>query len=689
MHFLHTSRRRLPLFAGVTLILVLMSVGVAQASGETFGELKRFGAPGTEFGQLTPNKVEETPTNREVVFEPWHAIGVEPENNDVFVVEEDEEPKEPSAEVLTRFFRLQELNGTSGAPIAHAEFSFKSERSADGDHETDTIDGIAVDPKTKTLYFLLTEARKTETEIAGKELIFPEEGESTAAALYAFKTVPNGTKLEPAVGASKSGELVTPEVLEPNSETPGKALLEPHGITVDPKTGEIVIVAHDDECVEGEENEGECTADDLADPEDHYVAQRITQAGALGQLYVDSGSVFKPAQVGNSVYVAPQSPVVVGPEKEERLLASHRISEPESGEQAGVKSEETVDQFPNTEAKIEAEALKLPDVEGVQGGIEESGEEAENIGGTLAVSQDGSTLYGLTTIENEEGGGTPEEALAITERSAQTLAPIGFTGGQRPTTSHGTDKCVLQPANEGGEHVQIAAGKEGVIFVLAPEYLTKPQVGSFPTQDAIIEFGPKGEGCPAASVKGNEVVLEVNGSKVASGTSIPAGKPAVLSSFVTQGDALSVTWEIEDETTHEPAFKEEQKSDQNQTPSLGHEFKAAGKYKVTEKIKTDNLDTPELTVTRAIEVKEETEAIKVVTQPAKSVTAAEGAVADFESKATSKPNASIKWLVSKNGGTSFVADTEDQGTVTNKLEVTAAKAKNGYQYEAEFERSAR
>ncbi len=652
--------RRACLLAGLVLSIMLATAGVALAS-ETFGELERFGAPGSSPGELTPSILGFDFT----VFQPWHVIGVEPKNNDVYVLEEDKEPSENGKGEETRFLRLQELNpAKKGELLGHSDFSYKSPP-AENDAEAQTIEGITVDPEKGRLYFLIDEQRATEV---------PEEEESAAASLYAFKTAPNAKKeLEPVAGTPKEPiPLAGPEKLQPTSNTPGLALLEPHGITLDPNTHEVVIVAHNDECKE--EGGVECEEDALENGEDHYVTQRVKENGELGESFVDSANVFK-VQLGEDFF-APGSPVVAGSGASERLLANNQLL------QEGSNFEDALDQFPATHSGTPSRSI-VPDTAGVQAGFEEIGEEESDIGGSLLASADGKTLYGLTIIKNEETAGKTEGLYGIAERSAETLAPIGWTGGQQ---SSATDKCALQPGLKDGEHPQIALGSGGDVFVLVPEYLREPPSGegSFPTKEAIIEFGPGGEGCPKASAEKN--IVSVAG-KEATGP-VPVDQPITLSSFIKQGDALSVVWKIENEAT-KAVVSEEQKTDQYQKPTLVHEFTTAGKYKITEEIKTDNLDTPTLTVTSrpSLTVEEKTEAIVITKQP-ESTKVTAGTPAKFTTAATGIPAPSPKWFVSSDGGVKFEPDehevTGDKGTETDSLEVLTTEGRNGYEYYAEF-----
>jgi Immunoglobulin I-set domain len=656
MSHVSVIRKRLLLLVGTALISLSAISGVAHAEG--FGEITRFGPPSTTQapGALTPSELNFTTFK----FRPWHVIGVDPKENHVFVLEETK-PATEKKEETTRFLRLQEMTST-GTPLGEAKpLKVTLPSTGVGNEEAEQIQGIAVDSTAERVYFLVTEER-------GEEI--PAENEGAAAGLYAFKATPNSKKvLEPALGANAEGLLTSPEKLHAESTKAGEALLQPHGITVDPHTHEVIIAAHVDEepCVV-EEGELECPErDELGNPLDHYVTQRVKENGELGELKIDTGNVLK--QQKGEHFFAPGSPVVVGEGTSQRILADQLV-EPLTG-----NSERTVAEFPAAGAPKQ---LTLPFTGGLENGLHEVTEPpAGDLGGSLVLSPDGSALYGVTKIMNEEEAAHHERLYAISERSATTLQPIGWTGGQRADS---TDACVLEPGIFEGEHIQIAAGKEGDVFVLVPEYLREPGVGSFPTKDAIIEFGPGGKGCPAASAEKNTV----NGKE----TSAPVGTgvPVTLSTFVKQGDALSVTWKIEDEAT-KALVTEHQTEDQYQTPTLVHTFTTAGTYKITEEIKTDNLATPAVVVTRApLVVEEKTEPPKVITQPV-SATVAVGAVAKFTAAASGKPTPSPQWWVSSDGGVTFEEDKEDKGAKTGTLEVTASEVKNGHKYRAVFTNS--
>lgn len=678
---LHVICKRPYLLVGLALTAVFALGSVARA--ESFGEITRFGGPGAPRGDLTPSVLSESKEFFE--WRPWHVIGVNPEDNDVFVLEEYEEAEEKKKEEI-HFYRLQELN-TKGELLGYHQFEFKapSNESFSQSSNKDTIEGIAVDPKAPgggRLYFLVDQERPTHEEVEEGNELFPGEEEGAAAALYAFKLAPNSKKeLEPVAQAASTGVLDNQEKLEttadikkPLIEAPGQPLLEPRGITVDPHTHEVVILAHVDDakCEEEEPGEIECEPDELGQPYVHYVTQRVEENGELGERSIDTANVLK--QQKGLTFFSPGSPVVAGPEAAERTLAEHLI-EPTEG-----VFEKTIGEF-SALASGATEERALPDAAGEENGFDEVTAEPEgDIGGDVVASPGGSELYGLTRIENEESA-HHEPLYAISERSAETLAPIGWSGGQE---AGGKDECVLEPEDFEGEHIQIAAGENGDIFALVPEYLHKAVAGTeFPTHDAIIEFGPGGKGCPAAAAEKNIVLLDGKEDTSPVGT----GVPVTLSTFVKQGDALSVVWKIENETTKEPAVTKTQTEDQYQKPSLEYTFTASGKYKITEEIKTDNLDTPTLpTVTRTVVVEEKNEAPAVSSQPS-SVTVEEGALATFTATATGKPVPSPQWWVSTDGGKTFAKDSEDKGALKDTLEVEATAAKSGYEYYAIFTNS--
>jgi len=667
--------RRPILLAGVVLVSMLAMAGVARASG--FGEIRRFGAPGTEPGKLTAARLAPGLGNT-LEWEPWHVIGVDSaEHNTVFVLEEYKESKSTKhakKEWSIRYLRLQEFSET-GTLLGDRELTVETPSTGNGNPvETEKIEGIAVDAKEGRLYFLVTE--ELEKGVPGEE-------EAAAAYLYAFNTAPSGKKLEPVAEASSEGVLATPKELGAESKEPGQALLSPSGIAVDPKTHEVLIAAHIDtetkaECEEelgGEPEEEECEPDNLGSPADQYVIQHVKEDGKLGEPTLDTSNVLK-AQEAESNFFPPASPVVAGPEASERVLTQH-LFEPKRG-----TKERLIAEFPDGVSGSVAQ-FALPLSEGYESGFEEilefpgRGTSESDIGGTLAVSPEGTTVYGVTRLgEHEVHGGR----LGVTERTAAKLEPIGWTGGE-PAETASKDACAISPGAWEGEHIQIAAGADGDIFVLVPEYLHKAELEGteFATHEAIIELGPGGTGCPQASVEKNVVIVNDRETTAPVGT----GVPVTLSSTIKQGDALSVVWKIENEATKEAAVKET--PDEYQTPKLTYTFTTPGSYKISEEIKTDNLDTPTLTASRTLVVEEKNEPPTVTTQP-HSVTVEAGTTAEFTAAAAGKPTPTPRWQVKTPGG-GWSEDSEDTGVKGLTLKVVASEAKNGNEYRAVFTNS--
>ena len=221
-----------------------------------FGEVTRFGTPpsGGRLAEAGANELSEARTL---------SIGVDPaEENSVFVLEERKEPELKEAEKqTTRFFRLKKFTATvSKGKTTYSEVASHSFEET-SPHLTSTafhteqpaVNGLAVDAKTGRLFLLTTDLRAETDTIDKTQGEGANEAVTAASTLYAFKTA----ELAPA------GETH----LEPQSNTPGTALLEPQGITVDPANEEVIVLAHVDKA--GISN------DSLKAEADHFVLQRI------------------------------------------------------------------------------------------------------------------------------------------------------------------------------------------------------------------------------------------------------------------------------------------------------------------------------------------------------------------------------------------------------------------------------
>ena len=243
-------------------VVLLMALSADASAAETtgYGELTRFGLPasGGRQGEAKANELSEARTI---------SIGVDPaEENSVFVLEERKEPElKEEAKQSTRFFRLKKFTAsvskgkTTYSEAASQTFEEASPHllSTDLHAKQPVVNGLAVDAKSGRLFLLTSDLRAEADTIDRTEGEGGEEAVNAASTLYAFKTA----ELAPA------GETH----LEPQSDTPGVALLDPQGITVDPVSEEVIVLAHVDQA--GTPN------DSLEAASDHFVVQRH-QAGS-------------------------------------------------------------------------------------------------------------------------------------------------------------------------------------------------------------------------------------------------------------------------------------------------------------------------------------------------------------------------------------------------------------------------
>ena len=568
----------LALIAAIMLALAA-SAGAAEPSG--FGELTRFGSTGTAAGQIT-----ETGT---------HAIGVDPTDNSVYVLDEPQEAKGAK-----RFLRLQKFGaGGSGeyAPKASVEFSYNAPE--EGGAEP-TVEGLAIDPTRERVYLLTVALRKKSIKHAG--LTQGGGGLLVASALYAFSTKESGSKLVEATGTKAGGILTGEAELGAQSEAAGEALLQPHGITVDPATGDVIIVAHESKVTEKE--------DKLRGASDHYVLQRVKSDGTLAARYVDKTDVFKQEGEGVGVprFPSPHSPVVSSVEGKEHVYVGF------------IALAEVPSDFTSSTPPVLLGQL----TQGIAQGIGSYPE-----GGGISAAPDG-TVYGANTagISNEEA---KEGRAGVIAFAGSNGAEIGWTGGAQLHASEPKQTCVISPLIYSLSPL-VAAGSAGKLFVLAPEYLLRkvegeptteevenpPGSGEFeiietptfeslsgPFYPTVVEFGPGGSGCPQASA--TAPVAKVNNIEVKGEEAVKPGSEVVFSSQLKQADALKVEWEFGD------GAKETISTDEYQATTAKHKYAAEGSFTVTEKIYADNLAapgqsvysgghllTPTLTVTRKL-----------------------------------------------------------------------------------------
>jgi hypothetical protein len=655
MSFADTLRRSLRIAIATGLVGVIALLGcVASANAAGFGELPgtRFGKAGTGPGELTEWEIgPEQPATP--------GFGVDPdkesacgEGNCVFVLDEPQEDLEKSKE-LTRFFRLQKFKSTGGKYTVSAstevpEISPLINNAA----SLPALEGVAVDAKTKRVYFLATDDRTEKASIDTKR--------TAASTLYEYSTEEKGTELVPegkVVGGKATPILTGPAELETQSTTAGKALLEPRGITVDPYTNEVIILALED-----------------SSPE-HWVLQRIEADGALGKRYVDTTNFLKK---GFYPTTKPDSPVVTGPESSPHVYVNFEGLAEIPYNFASSEAPKQIYQEPrNLEKRYE------PFV----GGVEESW------GGALSVSPNGEDIYGEGTIWNEQ-----DETYypGVFERSAKTGALIGWTGGQSPSLSH-EDECVLNPSAKTAPSL-VAAAAEEKVFVLGTGYLgeeEEEEEGAEPPvpHPAIIELGPGGTGCPTASGEPLEAVAA--GVTLKEKEEIPAERTITFSAHPLGADALKVTWLIENTRTHVQVKEVKETTPETgeyRKPKLAYKFTKPGPYLITAAISTDSFETPllektfeEKPISFELTVKGSVEEPPAITSPA-ATTFTEGKAGSFTVKATGDPTPAVKESGTLPEGVTFNESTDalsgtpaHSGTYPIKFEAANGIAPNATQ----------
>jgi hypothetical protein len=508
-----------PLLAALAGALLTTAATGAIAHADSYGEIGHpFGERGTGPGQFTsvPGYV--------------NAFGVDPTDNSVYVADN---PKKNE-------YRVQKFSANAkGEYEVEASTTFKPPIVAKATTQ-DSIEGIAVDPSLERIYVLASEERPENEEEEEPRRI--DGGTHAASTLYAFSTKPNGEKLEPASGTT-AGVLAGASVLKSQSETPGEALLEPSGITVDPTTHEVIILGEEDPGEVGEE------------PQPLIALQRVTEKGKLGARYVDTKNFF--GAEGNEV------PLVASP-----VVAS-------SGK-VYVEAEDQIDEIPSNFTE-KVSPTTLVELETAKDELTAfPGQPPASKGAGLSIGAEG-TIYAYAGIQLQTAPGEHFKYPGALEFNADGIEE-GWTGGQ--SEAEGKGLCTVSffgtPA--------VAAGKEHILFVY----------DSNPSAPRVVEFGPGGTGCPHATATAPSAT--VNGEPVSESEPIPINDKVTLSSKLTQGNALSVEWEFGDGT------KQTVSTDEYETAEVTHQFTEGGELAITEKIHTDDLATPEVVVHSKINI---------------------------------------------------------------------------------------
>ncbi|MGA2321420.1 MAG: PKD domain-containing protein, partial [Solirubrobacteraceae bacterium] len=344
--------------------------------------------------------------------------------------------------------------------------------------------------------------------------------------------------------------------LKAESAAQGGALLEPAGITVDPTSHEVIIL--------GEVDEG--TSEQ---PAKHFALQRITEAGVAGKRYVSPKTV---SEEGGVAEEGSDSPAVsqTGRVFFERTNELMQVPVNETGAPSVAfgfgAAQKLFRSFGSTSTAAANEGAVLSYAPG-------AGDE-----GTFYVSAE-LNRFALKEGKLVEGGSYPA-VLALNyaqNGEAVTVSEHGWTGGQEE------GRCSIGFLGE--SYAMVAGGEKSKLFVLS-----SPTLGSNAVE--ILEFGPGGGGCPTAAAA--PMRAEVSGKEITGSENVPAGTAVKLSSELT-ANAVGVEWSFSNGEASEAggpgAYQE---------PALTHAFKNLGEVTVTEKIQTDDLETPEITIVKKL-----------------------------------------------------------------------------------------
>jgi hypothetical protein len=603
-------RRQSAVIVVAALLYVLVSAVPAAAAGG-YGELLRFSGEGT-------NKLG---SEFEFEGEEAHAFAAEPEGGRIFVGTESDE--------LSEKLRIQTYN-SAGAYEGEALLNTPKLPKGMSFQE---YEGFALAPSEGRIYVLDTFKRFPEAGI--------DPGSVAAGALYAFKNTPSaGGKLEAATGTGigKEGILGTPETLGGNSETPGTALLEPSGITVDPKTGEILILGVVD-----------AGAGAL-----HPAVEHVGPSGSVLFTWVDPELVSKEEEPDSPAVSAGGELFFEGGDELFALPAASKSGAPElvfslaepSGWQTGPFASELV----------------------------AFGEGETGDGGGLAITAEGGgstsgRIVAFAEVDAESEAGVAGESrngaldLSYSEAGGHvSVAELGWTGGA-PGEGRGEP---MKPCEIGFADANplVATVSDEDIYVLSPAW------------GQVIEFGPTGSGCPTAHEAPGGLEVTLDGKRV---VNLETSDTATLTAKVVQADVLSVKWIFGD---GQEALVTTPTGEETQTAQTTHKFVDAGKLPVEAIIHTDDLATPELHVTTTVDVTESGKSAPIVTRNPKSVSLVEGETAKFEASASGEPQPTAQWEESTDGGAKWQPIAGQTATALTFEHV--AVAQSGYEYRATF-----
>lgn len=587
------------LIALAALIALIALAGASSAAAEVYGGL---GPVGTTIKSGSSGGHGEVNAGGQAH---GHAFAVDTKNGDVFVADEVTVSGQAYA-------RLQEFNA-AGEFQAENRISLKQRKEEEQEVTVERVAGLAVDASRNRVYLLLAEHRRENKEAVEEKLIKVEkestktekekeaaenkgetqrvkelkeqlekeqaeekqlgdeeealDSEDTSASdLYSFSTEAASGELKEKKTAANSA------LLESGSETPRQSLLNPTGIAVDPKNGEVIVL--------GEQNE----ATTPSEGNNFRAAAEWVHVGsqALGPRYVDKANCLDgAAKVASEPRCQeddeeePASPIVTS---EGRVIA--QVDEelweiPASAEASGGYKE------------IEVTPRFLFDLQGET--VVKEGTLPEEEGGTLsfapgAAATEG-TIYlkanftnagenGVVRLHYSEAGGHPE------------VAEEGWTAGQEKNSTQ--TECIVP--GESKTQPLIAAGTGQQVLMLS--YFA----------GRVMAFGP-GAGAEACGQKPAITPPSIEAANKPQ-TEVEVGQAVTLSSTLAGARAIGAKWDLEytepggqkgtEEVTTPYAIQDK--------TLLSHAFAHEGTYTITETADTDSLAYPAI-VAEAVKLK--------------------------------------------------------------------------------------
>jgi hypothetical protein len=646
----------------------------------------------TPWGELASARLPVGIAAGQVNFAEPTAFTVDPTDGSYYVADQIASKAHPT-------FRIQRFNA-KGEAEASVSFTPPEEKKTSTGTAGEALE-LAVDPARGRVYALVVYRRREADEKEQEERVkeeerlekegkkcgpgtcyerFPLDANSLAAGeLYGFYY--KGGQLLPAKTEEVSGmqvpaPIMTDAVLKSQGEKPKEALLNPHGVAVEPETGSLAITGNVDEQenlkVEKEEAQQKCRAAAQYITIQEKTAGELT--GSFGHRYVDVKEAFEPLPCESASAeqegALPFSPFVTAggrllAEGQERSTCIGLTScngaqvwelpkgTTKIGETAGIPEFETAAHI--LYVLPEQQQLVVVKPEGV-------------VGPTMSFVPEGASagkIYLTGEVENKLGSGEPANgavlALDYSEaKGAPEIGELGWTAGGHEASG---EACVIpRPGQQaflvGGFQEGGAGGKSGVVAFDGFEHEKKSVVEA-------LQFGPGGNttGCPRVTV--TPPTIKAKGATV---EKVVPGEKVAFESAVEAANAASVEWRFENTTTKKTP-EVVSGGYEYQAPKLERAFAEEGVYNVVEVVQSDDLASP------SIEVEAASKLTVKITRPEFQISAPEsianGEEADFEAivKDVNKANAPYEYVWKFGDGA------EEPGKTSGAGNIVAAKHK--------------